>query len=369
MSDGELTFVPRRQGLYCYSCGSWLPTGAALCFHCSSPLALRTSAVSPEVGTAQGYPLPFSMSAASEAANVQPQNRQPGTRNGPPIFSTAKVDRSWSARFHRGVRLATMSLQIMREQPGLIAVPMLSVSAITLLFVGIAVVTGGKAAGPGLILYLGGFCVMATIGMLGQAVITHRVMEHLEGRRSTNGESLQAVMPRLPTIAAWASLSLTVGVALRSLERGRGILGILSRIVAIVAVISWSAMTFFVLPIIVFEGLSTGAAIRRSKELLRATWGEGVVGVGALNIIFNLALWAVLAIAILLAALHAVVLALLVILIAIIGFNLLAAVASPIFTVALYRYATTGEAVLGFAQADFAASFRPRARRFSRALA
>jgi hypothetical protein len=272
------------------------------------------------------------------------------------------IDRSWSARFQRGVRLTKMSLEVMRQQPGLVLVPILYTAVITVLFVIAALITGGNTTGASLLLWIIAFLLMATVSMVGQAVITHRVMEHLEGRSSSNAQSFQAILPRLPTLAAWASLSLTVGVALRSLERGRGILGILARIVAIFAIIAWSALTFFVLPVIVFENVSTGSAIKRSKDLVKASWGEGVVGVGMLNIVFNLAFFAVLLLAILLSYAHAVVLAVLLILVAVIAFNLLAAVASPIFTVALYRYATTGQVVLGFAQEDFAATFRPRKR-------
>ncbi|HZU78910.1 MAG TPA: DUF6159 family protein, partial [Acidimicrobiales bacterium] len=208
-----------------------------------------------------------------------------------------------------------------------------------------------------------GFFAMASVAMVGQAVITHRVMEHLEGRTSTNGQSLQAIMPKLGTIVAWACVSLTVGTLLRSMERGRGVLGLLARIVAVMALIAWSALTFFVVPVILFEGLSTGAAIKRSGELVKRSWGEGVVGVGALNIVFTLATLAAFFLCVVLAAAHAVVLAVIVLFVAIVGLNLLASVASPVFTVALYRYATTGQVVLGFGQEDFAAAFRPSRRR------
>jgi hypothetical protein len=276
-----------------------------------------------------------------------------------------RIDRSWSARFNRGLRLTTMSLEIMRQLPGLIAIPILSVAAIAFVFVVLALLTGGNASGFGLVVWVAGYAVMATVAVVGQAVITHRVMAHLEGQAVSNGQSLRAVLPRLKTLAAWACLSLTVGATLRSLERGRGIIGLVTRVVAAFVTLAWSAMTFFVLPVILFENLNTTAAMKRSRELVKGSWGEGVVGVGALNVIFNLAFLAVVIVAVLLAMVHAVVLALIVVLLAILAFNLLAAVASPIFTVALYRYATTGELVMGFSQRDFVAAFRRKPTRLA----
>lgn len=277
-----------------------------------------------------------------------------------------RIDRSWSARFHRGLRLTTTSLEIMRRLPGLTAIPVLSISAIAFVFVVLALLTGGRASGFGLVVWTAGYGVMATVAMVGQAVITHRVMTHLDGHAVSNSQSLQAVLPRLRTLAAWACLSLTVGATLRSLERRRGLIGLVTRAVATFVTIAWSAMTFFVLPVILFENLDTAAAIKRSRALVRECWGEGVVGVGALNVLFNLALIAVVFVAMILAIAHAVVLALIVILLAILGFNLLAAVASPIFTVALYRYATTGEYTMGFSKHDFVAAFRRKRTRLVR---
>lgn len=255
-----------------------------------------------------------------------------------------------------------MSIEVIRQLPGLLLVPTLSVSAVALVFVVVAVITGGSTTGPALLLWIVAFVLMATISMVGQAVVTHRVMAHLEGERSSNRQSFEAVLPKLPTLVAWASISLTLGAVIRSFERGRGLLGILARIVALFVIVAWSAITFFVLPVILFENRTTIEAIKRSRELVRTSWGEGVVGVGALNLLFSLGFLAVMVLAILLSIAQLAILAVLLILAAIVGFNLLTAVASPVFTVALYRYAMTGQVVLGFSEQDLASAFRPRRR-------
>ena len=42
--------------------------------------------------------------------------------------------------------------------------------------------------------------------------------------------------------------------------------------------ISWSAITYFVLPVLVSEGAGPITALRRSSAILRNTWGESLAG-------------------------------------------------------------------------------------------
>jgi len=254
-------------------------------------------------------------------------------------------------------------VELTKAQPGLLAVPIISTGVIVFLCVLAAIV---EAALPGifaLIWLLASLPVLAGIAVGGQAVIVHRVGVVLRGGMCTNAEALAAVVPKWRTLLAWGALSLSVGMAIRSLERRGGLLGLLLRIAGVALAIAWSALTFFVLPVIVFEDLAVRDAIHRSRQLVRDNWGEGVVGVGILTALLNLVFLGALALVLLMSAVHAVILALLVLLLAIVGVNLLSAVASPIFVVVLYNYATSREVGLGFSEADLAGVFRPRRRR------
>jgi len=296
---------------------------------------------------------------------ARPAMSRPGQPGDPAPLRTpiTPVRRGFGERVSAGWQLSMRCVELTKAQPGLLAVPIISTGVIVFLCVLAAIV---EAALPGifaLIWLLASLPVLAGIAVGGQAVIVHRVGVVLRGGMCTNAEALAAVVPKWRTLLAWGALSLSVGMAIRSLERRGGLLGLLLRIAGVALAIAWSALTFFVLPVIVFEDLAVRDAIHRSRQLVRDNWGEGVVGVGILTALLNLVFLGALALVLLMSAVHAVILALLVLLLAIVGVNLLSAVASPIFVVVLYNYATSREVGLGFSEADLAGVFRPRRRR------
>jgi hypothetical protein len=129
-------------------------------------------------------------------------------------------------------------------------------------------------------------------------------------------------------------------------------LALVGRIVASSLGLGWSFLTYFALPVMIFEGKSAGRAMKRSAELFKRTWGESVVGQTGMGVFFG---WLALAgavpvgLAVFLAAqgtLGAAV-ATLIIAVAIFYWIALAAVSAAlkgIFNVALYRFAATGQA-------------------------
>lgn len=295
---------------------------------------------------------------------VAPEPEVPVTRpavNGQAAM--ARVDRSWSARISRGIHLAGQSWQLMRAQPGLLLVPISTAGAIAGLYVVALLLMLALPGGMGIVFLLAAIAGMAVVSMVGQSVIVHRVATVVSGGQESNRDALQGVRPYLWNLAKWGLLSASVGALIRSIERGRGVLGLLLRIVAVVINVAWSAATFFVLPVMLFEGLEVMPAIRRSRQIVRDSWGEGVVGIGVLSLLLNLAGFAAVVLAMLLFAAGLWVLSLLLILATVVGINLLASVASPVFTVVLYNFVTSGELALGFSEQDLAGAFRVRRRR------
>ena len=65
--------------------------------------------------------------------------------------------------------------------------------------------------------------------------------------------------------------------------------GIIGRIVVGFVGVAWSLVTFLVVPILVVEQLSVGAAVKRSAELFKHTWGENVVTNGGVWLLGTLA--------------------------------------------------------------------------------
>jgi len=143
---------------------------------------------------------------------------------------------------------------------------------------------------------------------------------------------------------------------LRSLEERFGWLGDL--IVGLIGV-AWGAITFFVVPVILFEPLGVIESVKRSGSIFKQRWGETFVGQGALGFAMFLLALPVIAVAVLIGMASPVAAA-------IIGGLLLAGLIavgsalSGIYNAALYRYATEGQASGAFSPEDLNSAFRPK---------
>ena len=90
----------------------------------------------------------------------------------------------------------------------------------------------------------------------------------------TVGDAIHAASARSHVLLPWAIVSATVSIVLRAIEQRGGIIG---RIVGSIAGVAWSVVTFLVLPVLVFEGIGPIAAVKRSGELFKHTWGENLM--------------------------------------------------------------------------------------------
>jgi hypothetical protein len=170
---------------------------------------------------------------------------------------------------------------------------------------------------------------------------------------------------RLGAILEYAAIAATVGMLLRALEERAGTIG---RIVIGFLGLSWTLATYLTVPILATKEVSAFDAVKESADLFKRTWGEQMVanaGIGFATFIIILVMIAVAVPLIILAAsIHgALVIPLVLSLVA--GFFLLTLVTSAlkgIYSAALYRYATTGEAGGPFSGEMMEEAFRPRKR-------
>lgn len=95
----------------------------------------------------------------------------------------------------------------------------------------------------------------------------------LKGGDPTVSDGFGAAMARLPQIAAWAFVSATVGVILKVIESKSERVG---EIVAGLMGMAWSITTFFVVPVLVIEGVGPIESVKRSVSIMRKTWGESL---------------------------------------------------------------------------------------------
>ncbi len=96
---------------------------------------------------------------------------------------------------------------------------------------------------------------------------------YFSGEEPTVRKGLQFALSRIGAILSWAVFAATVGTILRILQDNLGRIGkIITGLIGIV----WSIATFFVVPVIANENLGPIAAFKRSTELVRQKWGEGL---------------------------------------------------------------------------------------------
>jgi hypothetical protein len=166
----------------------------------------------------------------------------------------------------------------------------------------------------------------------------------LSGGDPTVGDGLRIAAARMHRILAWAFIATTVGVLLQSLRNRRSLLGgLLGSAIGL----GWTLITYLIVPVIVVEDLNMTNSISRSAELFRKNWGEqvaGSFGFGLLNLVLLLpgvALGALLwqvdrAAGVIVGVVYVLILA------------VVTSAVKGVFTVALYRYATSGKAPQGF---------------------
>ncbi len=266
----------------------------------------------------------------------------------------------------RGFRLLGASWQVLKADRELLWLPVVSFVFILIATFGVgalAWVIGGDFTqrdkfpeGLDYVWLFAFYFVTYFIGIFFNAAVVGAAMIRLEGGDPTVGDGLKAAWAKRGKIAGWAAVSATVGLILRSLEERAGFLG---RIVIGLIGAAWGAITFFVVPVILYEPLGVGQAIKRSAGIFKQRWGETFVGTGSIGIAMFLLIFLVGAVA---AGLGAVWIPLGVV-VAVIGIGLVVAIGSAlsgIFNSALYRYATTGEAPGAFSEADLQGSFKPK---------
>jgi fumarate reductase subunit D len=182
----------------------------------------------------------------------------------------------------------------------------------------------------------------------------------LDERPIAIGQALGIAWTRLPQVVAWALLATGVGLLIHEVV-ARVPLG--GRIAAWFLGAAWGVVTFFAVPLIAIERCSAARCARRSAELVRERWGEGVTGqlvIGAWGVIVCLPLGVLVGLGLAVGSATGIALA------AVSGLAVIAVIAvqnaaGQVFRVALYRYALAHRATV-FAEADLAQPFAPKRR-------
>jgi len=262
-------------------------------------------------------------------------------------------------RIARSWELVKASWAVLRADKELIVFPILSTIAVTLVMVSFAVpmfLAGVFEAGfsrtgelpiLGALLGLVFYVVQYTIIFYCNSALVGAAMIRLKGGDPTLGDGFAIANRHFASIAGYALLAGTVGLILRSIARR----GLVARIVASLFGAAWNIATFLAVPVLVVEGVGPIEAVKRSTHLLKKTWGEqiaGSLGIGAVfGLVFLLGLLAfggALTLAVSTQSTPLIVAVAAVFVLAFVLTSLVGSALSAIYTAAVYRYATEGDA-------------------------
>ncbi|MFH0815830.1 MAG: DUF6159 family protein [Methanobacteriota archaeon] len=259
--------------------------------------------------------------------------------------------------FGRGWDLTKLSFRVIRKDKELLVLPL--ISGITTLvlwgtffgyvwFFNIFDSTGVTlylTVALGFVFYL----LTNFIIIFFNAAVVGAAMIRLNGGDPTVSDGIRVAASRIKEILMWALFAATVSLILRAIAEKGGIIG---KIVSGIAGMAWSIATYFVVPILIYEGLTPWKAVKRSVAVLRGAWGEALIGnMGTGLIFFLLAIVGIvpLALGILSQSLIILVVCVFIAVAYWIFIAVLSSAVESVLLAALYRYAVTGKLAEDFA--------------------
>lgn len=191
------------------------------------------------------------------------------------------------------------------------------------------------------------YLALYTVVFFFNTALVGAAMIRLDGGDPTVRDGLDIAFGKVGVILEYAAIAATVGMILRMIEERVGALG---RFVVGLLGITWTLASYLTVPVLVTRDVGAVEAVKESARVLKDTWGEQVIanaGLGLASFVL-FALMTVTAIPLFMLASsinQALIVPLIVSLAG--GYLVLILVTSAlngIYSAALYRYATTGEA-------------------------
>ena len=194
-------------------------------------------------------------------------------------------------RFKTAVTLIKHSVGVMRSHPRLALFPVLSgvfglgfLALVMTPMFGVlsleagdttTVVVGVAVIGA---LYLG----TAFITSFFTAALVHQTRAVLAGEEPDLRKGIDGAWAVKGPLFVWALISATVGIVLDAISESDSMVG---QILAAIFGVAWTLMTFFVIPVIVFEKPSIREMFERSAGLFRDTFGETPISLAGVSLL------------------------------------------------------------------------------------
>jgi hypothetical protein len=189
-------------------------------------------------------------------------------------------------------------------------------------------------------------------------------MIRLDGGDPTVSDGLRIARSRFVQILGYAAIAATVGLILRIIEERAGFIG---RWIAGLLGLAFTVATFLTVPILVSREVGPVEAVKESAALLKKTWGENIIGNGGMGFLFFLFYLVVVGIGFVFVFGAAqtgnpalIVITLAMVVLAVVVVALVQSALQGVYSAALYRYASQGDAGASFSPALLGEAFRPK---------
>ncbi len=264
-------------------------------------------------------------------------------------------------RISRGWKLTKLSLGVIRKDKEILIFPVLSALVTFAILASFAVgiffsvdLENTDFGGPAFIVFGFAFYLVAFfISFFFNAAVIGCAMIRLNGGDPTVKDGLRIASENVGRIFLWALLAATVGLIIRALQERVGFIG---KIIVGMIGIAWTLMTYFVIPVLIFEKVGPWAAMKRSASLIKGSWGETIVGNLGMGVIFfllGLAGLLPIIMGVAIGGLMAIVAGVVIAVVYWVALAVVGSAAQSVLVAALYRFATTGKTSEGFEEVQF----------------
>ena len=270
-------------------------------------------------------------------------------------------------KFSRSWVLVKASASVLRADKALMLFPLISGAATLLVLATFAVPTfalgifdNGLTAISAFWGFLFYFCQYTLIIFFNCALVG-AAMIRLDGGDPTLADGFNAARSRLGAILGYAAIAATVGMLLNGLKNRDN--NFIVRLIGSGLGAMWTLATFLVVPILVSTDVGPIDALKSSVNLLKRTWGESAIGQVGIGLVFGLMTFLLIlvgAACTFFAAQTSVAAAVVVAAVFLVGVLLMGiyqAALSGVYSAALYRYVTQGEAPPAFQGVNLEQSF------------
>lgn len=262
---------------------------------------------------------------------------------------------SFFTRISNGWKMAVISFDTIQKNPSLMLFPVFSVISFVLVFATFAggsfLFLGdqiramlddeqyGRAAAIGFMFlyYLVNFFIIVYFN----SALIYCTAKILNGEETNPSEGLAFANSRLNKILGWSVLSATVGTLLQLLQET----GKIGQIVSSLIGIAWSILTFFAVPVLIFEDKSVIDTVKESGRLMKQKWGESLAANMSFGLFHLLGVLVAIAVGILLSGIS-VILGIIVGIFIVLLVSTFISTAQTVFVAAMYNHVTgmpTGE--------------------------